>query len=123
MPSPSQLLYEIEDVTGTFIRYNWADLGENTFYWRAEAEDIFGQSSSTETRDFFVKLYVCGDANGDEAINVADAVFLINYIFKSGPAPDPLQAGDANCDGGTDVADAVYLINYVFKGGPEPCCP
>jgi len=67
--------------------------------------------------------YVCGDADGDLGINIADAVYLINYIFKGGPAPDPLDAGDANCDGTVNVADAVYLINYVFKGGPEPCCP
>lgn len=70
--------------------------------------------------------YLCGDANGDAAINVADAVFLVNYIFKGGPAPDPICTGDANGDGVVNVADAVYLISYVFKGGPgpvEPCCP
>jgi hypothetical protein len=67
--------------------------------------------------------FICGDANADQTINVGDAVFLIAYIFKSGPTPDPLDAGDANCDGTINVGDAVYLINYVFKGGPEPCCP
>jgi hypothetical protein len=70
--------------------------------------------------------YVCGDANGDEQINVGDAVFLINYIFSGGPAPEPYEAGDANCDGNINVGDAVYLIAYVFRGGPPPvedCCP
>jgi len=67
--------------------------------------------------------YICGNANGDGDVNVADAVFIINYVFKGGPAPNPVQAGDANCDGGANVADAVYLINYVFKEGPAPCCP
>lgn len=67
--------------------------------------------------------YICGDANGDGQPNVGDAVFLINYVFKEGDAPDPLKAGDANCDGQTNVGDAVYLIAYVFKGGPAPCCP
>jgi hypothetical protein len=69
---------------------------------------------------------VCGDANGDGAVNVGDAVYLIAYVFKGGPAPDPVCAGDANGDGDTNVGDAVYLIAYVFKGGPapvEPCCP
>jgi len=28
-----------------------------------------------------------GDSNGDGDINVGDAVYLINYIFKGGPAP------------------------------------
>jgi hypothetical protein len=65
--------------------------------------------------------YVCGDANGDKQINVGDAVFLIAYVFNSGPAPIPEIAGDANSDGQPNIGDAVYLINYVFKGGPAPC--
>lgn len=67
--------------------------------------------------------YICGDANGDGQTNVGDAVFLIAYVFKGGPAPDPIEAGDANCDHDTNIGDAVYMIAYVFKGGPEPCCP
>lgn len=69
--------------------------------------------------------YLCGDANGDEQVNVGDAVFLITYIFKGGAAPDPVCLGDANGDGNTNVGDAVYLIAYIFKGGPAPvadCC-
>jgi outer membrane protein assembly factor BamB len=68
---------------------------------------------------------ICGDANGDGSVNVADAVYLINYVFKGGPAPDPVCAGDANGDGSVNIADAVYLIAYVFSGGPPPvegCC-
>jgi hypothetical protein len=65
--------------------------------------------------------YVCGDANGDQAINISDAVHLINYIFKSGPVPDPLDAADVNLDGAVNVGDPVYLVNYIFRGGPTPC--
>lgn len=64
----------------------------------------------------------CGDANSDGGNNVGDAVFLINYVFKGGSAPDPIAAGDANFDCGTNVGDAVYIINYVFKGGDPPIC-
>ncbi len=69
--------------------------------------------------------YMCGDANSDGGANVGDAVFLINYVFKGGPAPNPIEAGDANCDDLVNVGDAVYLINFVFKDGPVPCasCP
>jgi hypothetical protein len=69
---------------------------------------------------------ICGDANGDDQVNIGDAVFLISYIFKGGPPPDPVCIGDTNGDGDTNVGDAVYLIAYVFKGGPPPvedCCP
>ncbi|MCK5125727.1 MAG: thrombospondin type 3 repeat-containing protein [candidate division Zixibacteria bacterium] len=64
----------------------------------------------------------CGDANGDDMVNVGDAVFIINYAFKGGPAPEPVESGDANGDSECNVGDAVYIINYAFKGGPEPVC-
>lgn len=63
-----------------------------------------------------------GDANGDGKITVSDAIYLVNYLFKGGPAPVPLESGDANCDGQVLVADVVYIINYLFKGGPVPGC-
>jgi len=66
---------------------------------------------------------VCGDANWNGGVALDDAVYGINYIFKGGPAPWPLEAGDANCDHALDISDVVYIVNYVFRGGPEPCCP
>ncbi len=66
--------------------------------------------------------FMRGDANSDGSINIADAMYIINYLFLSGPAPNPMDAGDANCDGGVDVGDAVYIINFLFTGGPPPGC-
>jgi len=63
-----------------------------------------------------------GDANGDGVIDLGDVIYLINYLYKDGPAPDPLEAGDCNCDGVVNLGDVVYLINYLFKGGPPPGC-
>jgi uncharacterized protein (TIGR02145 family) len=64
----------------------------------------------------------CGDANNDGKVNVGDAIYLINYVFKSGPPPNPIQSGDVNSDTRVNVADVVYLINYVFKDGLAPDC-
>ncbi len=65
--------------------------------------------------------YLRGDANMDKKTTVSDVIFLINYLFKGGPPPDPVYLGDVNCDDKTTVSDVVYLINYLFKGGPAPC--
>lgn len=67
--------------------------------------------------------YLPGDANGDMLVSISDAVYLINYIFAGGPAPNPLESGDANCDSQVSISDAVYIINYIFAGGPAPCAP
>jgi agmatine/peptidylarginine deiminase len=69
---------------------------------------------------------LCGDANGDEMIDVGDVVRILNYLYKSGPEPDciPITAcGDVNLDGIVDVADAIYILNYLYKSGTEPCNP
>jgi len=63
-----------------------------------------------------------GDVNGDGVVDLGDVVFLINYLFKGGPAPAPLLEGDVNCDGVIDLGDVVFLINYLFKGGNVPRC-
>jgi hypothetical protein len=77
----------------------------------------------TSSIDFnLLSTFIRGDANYDGVINSADVVYLINYLFKGGPAPVPLEAGDVNLDGIVNSADVVYLINYLFKGGPTPGC-
>jgi len=68
-------------------------------------------------------LYLCGDTDGSESVDIDDVVYLIQYIFAGGSAPAPLEAGDADCSGGIDIDDVVYLINYIFAGGYSPCDP
>lgn len=77
---------------------------------------------NADTLSFMVLTYLPGDANRDRVINSADVVYLINYLFISGPVPQPWQAGDANCDGTINSVDVVYLVNYLFISGPPPGC-
>jgi hypothetical protein len=65
--------------------------------------------------------YLCGDADGDGSITIADVVFLINYTFMGGAAPQPLSLADVDCSGSINIADIVRLINYIFRAGPAPC--
>jgi hypothetical protein len=93
-----------------------------TTEFTALATDVFDRSDEKLLAVNIEYPFVCGDANADSTVNVGDAVFLIAFVFNSGPAPDPVASGDANWDGDANVGDAVFIINYVFKGGPAPEC-
>jgi len=67
-------------------------------------------------------IYTRGDVTGDEVVDIGDIVYLINYLYKNGCAPYPIESGDANCDTVVDVGDIVVIINYLFKGGQAPSC-
>jgi hypothetical protein len=76
-----------------------------------------------DTFIYHAPLYLSGDATGDWNVDISDVVYLLNYLFVHGPAPDPFGAGDATCDGVVDASDIVYLLNYLFvKGPPPPSC-
>ena len=48
-------------------------------------------------------------------------VFTVNFLYRGGDPPVPVERADVNCDGIVDVGDVVYLVNYLYRGGPEPC--
>ena len=75
-----------------------------------------------DTFYYYAPWFLSGDANGDWNVDVGDVVYLINYLYKNGPPPDPVESGDATCEGAVEVGDVVFLINFLFKGGPPPAC-
>jgi hypothetical protein len=129
------------DVTSADGSYKITGLRTGDYYVKASTEcdqqwydhkpsldqaDLVHVTMPDETPDIdfnLPPLSIRGDATGDGIVDIADVVYLINYLFTSGPAPDPLWLGDCNCDGVVDIADVVYLINYLFIGGPPPCEP
>jgi hypothetical protein len=72
-------------------------------------------------QDGFAANYsINGDVDGNLYVDISDVVYLISYIFLSGPAPVPLVSGDVDCSGSVDISDVVYLIGYIFGGGTPP---
>ncbi|MGA1203201.1 MAG: dockerin type I repeat-containing protein [Planctomycetota bacterium] len=61
--------------------------------------------------------FLRGDANLDGALNLVDAIFMLDYVFGGGAAPECLDAVDANDDGILDLSDPVFLLEYLFGGG------
>jgi hypothetical protein len=67
--------------------------------------------------------YVCGDASGDGNVNVGDIVYLLNYMFTGGPAPDPLESGDVDGYEGISINDVMYFQQSYIEGGYPLQCP
>jgi len=63
--------------------------------------------------------YECGDCNGDGRTTIADATYLVAYIYRGGPGP--VGQGDVNDDGRVTIADATYLVAFIYRGGSTPC--
>jgi len=61
-----------------------------------------------------------GDANTDGDIDDADIVYLLNFLYLGGSAPNPLANGDPNGDCRIDKGDVFYLEAHLFLGGPPP---
>jgi len=60
------------------------------------------------------------DYDPADAVDISDLVYLVDYMFASGPTPPCPEEVDLNADGGTDISDLVYLVDYMFSGGPGP---
>ena len=66
------------------------------------------------------------DYDGAELIDISDLLYLIDFMFQSGPAPVCFEEADIDASGSEplDISDLIYLIDYMFRDGPEPpACP
>lgn len=63
-----------------------------------------------------------GNADGNDVINILDVTYLINYIYRGGPAPTPyaICAGDPSGNCVVNILDITHLINFLYKGGVPP---
>jgi len=66
-----------------------------------------------------------GDINlSGGLIDIADLVYLVDYMFNAGPPPPCYEEADIDASSGLiDIADLVYLVDYMFNSGPlpQPC--
>lgn len=71
----------------------------------------------------FIPFFLRGDANGDDSVDISDAVLLLFHLFVGGVSPQPLEAGDFDGNRKLEITDSIYLLTYLFLGGPMPPPP
>lgn len=67
--------------------------------------------------------FVRADCNGDGEVDIADAIFVLVFLFGVGDTPGCADACDTNDDGQLNVADAIYTLAHLFSAGPPPPAP
>jgi hypothetical protein len=71
--------------------------------------------------DFFIRA----DANSDEHVQMADAIFVLKHLYV--PGSDTLickDTGDSDDDGTVRMSDALYTLRYLYvPGSPPPPVP
>ncbi len=68
------------------------------------------------------EIFVRGDCNDDDKVDLADAAKVLGWQFAGEPIACP-DACDANDDGKINLADAVLIMNYLFLFGDPPPDP
>jgi hypothetical protein len=71
--------------------------------------------------------FLRGDANGDGALGVGDAILVLEYLFHRGEGIDCHDAADADDSGGINVSDAVLVLRSLSGAQaalppPFPAC-
>ena len=64
-----------------------------------------------------------GDANDSGKTDLADAVFILGFLFTGGPAPVCPDAADSDDDGRLNISDAIKILSFLFTGSPPPPAP
>ena len=68
--------------------------------------------------------FVRGRVNGDESVDISDAIFLLLHLFTaSAPSLGCLDAADVDGSVELDVTDAIFLLDYLFLEGQPPPDP
>jgi hypothetical protein len=70
-----------------------------------------------------LKNFIRGDTACDGAVDIADPVAALEYLFLRGEPGCCLDAADANGDGAIDIADPVATLIYLFLGTAAPPLP
>jgi hypothetical protein len=63
-----------------------------------------------------ISFFIRGDSNGDEKVDVSDAVFTLGFLFLAGDEPRCLDAADVDDDGTILLTDAIAVLSELFLG-------
>ena len=99
-------------------------LAAQVITFTAQVTDDVGSVHENVLTLEIVLEFVCADIDNDgEGPNISDLVYLVDFMFNSGPPPLIMAAADFDAaDDQITIADLVALVDFMFNGGPVLTC-
>lgn len=98
--------------TGTDAAYP-KELRTGTYYVYLVSEGKAFNAENYAAKFSYDQVWRIGDANGDGAVNIQDAVVILQYCVGNLSLDGSLKlAADANRDGVVNIQDAVIVLQY-----------
>lgn len=115
-------VYDLLLLPGEVIQSDIAVLSSRTGVAGLQAAWARAKDLADSLRYLSCPIVKTGDFNMDGFLNSSDIILTVNFVFKAGPDPQPIElTADVNCSGQVTSADIINLVNHVFKSGPPPC--
>ena len=92
------------------------DVSEN---WQVSSR-IYGSPGSLPRLGEATPSFVRGNCNGDQAVDISDAVTILFYLFLGESEPRCLQGCDVNANAQVSIDDAIGLLRYLFSADGFP---
>lgn len=77
-------------------------------------------------QDIYVDLeswYQSQDVDASGRFDLADVIYMVNYLFKTGPRPIPTPlVGDLDCSGSLATRDLILHVNWLFRSQWQFLC-
>ncbi|MBD3404462.1 S8 family serine peptidase [candidate division GN15 bacterium] len=116
-------LYITTDSTALGGQANPIDTMSTSFYSMSVKSTVMEYTPVVDAGSVGTTWVLRGDVDNDGDRDLADIIYLVNFIALGGPPPMTIQQSDVNGDGERDLPDVIYLVNNLFLGGPPPPSP
>ena len=83
---------------------------------------IFGLHSGIISVSSNPNYFLCGDADDNNVVDIADVMFIIDYLYLGGGAPSHPESADTDGRPGLNILDVAYILRYLYFAGSVPDC-
>ena len=112
----------ITSIAGNSTQYQDVVPVEGDYSYVIYGEHADGVTTST-TCAGNVKRFLRGDANADTNCDIADGIWVLNWLFINGQEPTCFDAADFDDNGLVTIGDAMLMIFYYLHAEGMPSMP